>query len=71
MNLLKAIFLALKDVFTAWSKVFALLVDLFWCLAGIVALVLNVLLFPFIVWNKYKIVSNKKCKCRKLMGVRK
>lgn len=62
MNFVKALWLALVDVFKMYIQLPKLIVDLFWCLMGFVSLVLSIVLFPFIVYRKYKEVCNEKPK---------
>lgn len=57
MILLKAIFLALADVLKIWSNVFSLAMDIFWCLVGIIGLVLSVVLFPVLVMRKVALLN--------------
>lgn len=61
MNLLKAILLALKDVLPMLACLPKLFLDLFWCLAGFVGIILSIVLFPLIVVRKYKNLKVKKC----------
>lgn len=53
MLFIKALFVALADVFKIWLSVGALLKELFWCLMGIIGLILSVVLLPVIVYRKY------------------
>lgn len=61
MILLKAIFLALSDIFKIWSNVFLLLVDIFWCLVGFIGLAISVVLFPVLVMRKVALLSKTPC----------
>lgn len=62
MKFIKALWLALVDVFKMYFQLPKLLIDLFWCLMGFVSLVLSIVLFPFIVYRKYKEVCSEKPK---------
>lgn len=62
MNFIKALWLALVEVFKLYGHSPKLLVELFWCVCGLISLVLSVVLFPVIVWRKYKEVSKVKGK---------
>lgn len=62
MILIKSIWLALVDVFKLHCNLPKLLIDLFWALIGIVSLVLSLVLFPLIVYRKYKNLKPKKSK---------
>lgn len=62
MILVKALWLALVDVFKLYFHMPKLLVELFWALIGVVSLVLSLVLFPLIVWRKYKELKPKKSK---------
>lgn len=62
MILIKALWVALVDVFKLYIHMPKLLVELFWALIGIVSLVLSLVLFPLIVWRKYKELKPKKSK---------
>lgn len=53
MLFIKALFSALADVFKIWLSAGALLKELFWCLMGIIGLILSVVLIPVIVYLKY------------------
>lgn len=53
MLFIKALFSALVDVFKLWANAGRLLVELFWCLMGIIGLILSVVLLPVIVYRKY------------------
>lgn len=70
MKLIKAIFLALKDVIPLWMNLFGLLKDLFWLIMGILGLVLSIVLFPVIVWRKYKGIKNENPKRNRKHGSR-
>lgn len=62
MILVKALWLALVDVFKLHCNAPKLLIELFWALIGVVSLVLSLVLFPLIVWRKYKELKPKKSK---------
>lgn len=62
MILVKALWLAIVDVAKLFKHAPKLLVELFWALIGIVSLVLSLVLFPLIVWRKYKELKPKKSK---------
>lgn len=62
MNFIKALWLALVEVFKLYGHAPKLLVELFWCVCGLISLVLSVVLFPVIVWRKYKEVGKVKSK---------
>jgi len=62
MILIKAFWLALVDIFKLYVHLPKLVVELFWVLVGIVSLVLSIVLFPFIVYRKYKELSKPKRK---------
>lgn len=62
MILVKALWLALVDVVKLHCNAPRLLVELFWALIGVVSLVLSLVLFPLIVWRKYKELKPKKSK---------
>ena len=53
MLFIKALFAALADVFKLWANIGKLTVELFWCLMGIIGLILSVVLLPVIVCRKY------------------
>lgn len=67
MNFIKALWLALVELFKLYGHAPKLLVELFWCVCGLISLVLSVVFFPVIVWRKYKEVS--KVKGKKKVGV--
>lgn len=54
MKLIKAIWLALVDVFNMYKLAPKVVFELFWSALGVVSLVLSLVLFPLIVWRKYK-----------------
>lgn len=60
MILVKALWLAIVDVAKLFKHAPKLLVELFWDLAGVLSLILSVVLFPLIVWRKYKELKPKK-----------
>lgn len=60
MNFIKALWLALVDVFKMHFQLPKLLIELFWCLMGFVSLILSIVLFPFIVMRKYKELKSEK-----------
>lgn len=62
MILIKSLWLALVDVFKLHCNAPKLLFELFWALIGVVFLVLSLVLFPLIVWRKYKELKPKKSK---------
>lgn len=62
MNFIKALWLALVDVFKMYIQLPKLVIELFWCLMGFVSLLLSLVLFPFIVMRKYKELKNEKPK---------
>lgn len=53
MLFIKALFSALADVFRLWANIGKLAIELFWCLMGIIGLILSVVLLPVIVCRKY------------------
>lgn len=66
MILLKAIYLTLKETLAMWSNSFRLLVELFWCLAGILSLVLSVVLMPVVIYRKYAQIRSDLMKTKKI-----
>ena len=60
MRFIKSFYLALVDVIKLNCHAPKLLVELFWCVVGILSLVLSIVLFPFIVARKYKELGNYK-----------
>lgn len=58
MTLIKAIWYSLVEVFGFFKLAPKLLSELFWSVMGVVSLVLSVVLFPVIVWRKYKVLKN-------------
>lgn len=58
MTLIKAIWYSLVEVFGFFKLAPKLLSELFWSVVGVVSLVLSVVLFPVIVWRKYKVLKN-------------
>lgn len=66
MILLKAIYLALKDTLALWLHVGSLLVELFWCLMGILGLVLSVVLLPVVIYRKYAQIRTDSTKSKKI-----
>lgn len=58
MTLIKAIWYSLVEVFGFFKLAPKLLSELFWSVIGVVSLVLSVVLFPVIVWRKYKVLKN-------------
>lgn len=62
MTLIKAIWYSLVEVFWFFKLAPKLLSELFWSVMGVVSLILSVVLFPLIVWRKYKELKPKKSK---------
>ena len=58
MTLIKAILYSFVEVFGFFKLAPKLLSELFWSVMGVVSLVLSVVLFPVIVWRKYKVLKN-------------
>lgn len=65
MTLIKAIWYSLVEVFGFFKLAPKLLSELFWSVVGVIwsvmgvaSLVLSVVLFPVIVWRKYKVLKN-------------
>lgn len=58
MTLIKAIWYSLVEVFGFFKLAPKLLSELFWSVMGVISLVLSVVLFPVIVWRKYKVLKN-------------
>lgn len=54
MILLKAVWLAMVDVFKLFKLSPKVFIELFWSVMGVLSLVLSIVLFPFIVYRKYK-----------------
>nr|DAF69075.1 MAG TPA: hypothetical protein [Caudoviricetes sp.] len=74
MLLIKSIWLALVDVFNMFklshklvAELLVALAHVFMGLMGIASLILSVVLFPFIVYRKYKNLKPKKVKSKKLV----
>lgn len=54
MKLIKAIWFALVDVFNMYKMSPKVICELFWSVLGVISLALSLVLFPLIVWRKYK-----------------
>ena len=54
MKLLRAILCSFKAIFPLWCGLPRLLWELFWCLSGLLALVMSILLFPVLVYENLR-----------------